>query len=536
LARDTDNRPSFIKWYREVFGFSNQVATALYDDQLFQNAATIAEFGDSEIDSVCRTLRRDSSLPIAELAVTRLKLLTFLLRHQHRTGREIGGVQNPLVRIDLATLNQLKEQKRLEDGWAANNKEPEYVSTALDLASAAKAFEKVKTILTRIRGVLGVHLVYVIRHLLIPEDHDRDPAFGDNDTITGDSEYTSHDHETITPCPILVKNCDYNLEYNELEIQGPFVPTFLTDSKKVWAILHALFSTSSVWQHVKKFKATQNGRQVYRTLHSHFFGKDKVDTMRNDILSSLKPKIYQGDCKNFNFDKYYLAHVVEHDRYASLVEYGVNPLEESMKILYFEDGIKDPTLEAARNAILVDRTRFQDFESVMNMYVTSKRSQKSESGVSPGRQISAVTGGRGGGRGGGGTGRGGRGRGDLDTRRKGLVSQADIDKMVTTVENKHYPEEVYAKFTPAEKANHWQLRNPGKERGTGHASGRKSGVSVTNVSDFATAISSAVSAISALSDTTKRTNEEGTDDVPTDQSNRNNPALARQQTKKTKPN
>ena len=48
------------------------------------------------------------------------------------------------MRIDLAILNQLKEQKRLEDGWAANNKEPEYVSIALNLASAAKGFEKVK--------------------------------------------------------------------------------------------------------------------------------------------------------------------------------------------------------------------------------------------------------------------------------------------------------------------------------------------------------------------------------------------------------
>jgi hypothetical protein len=213
MARDTDNRPNFIKWYREVFGFSNQVATALYDDQLFQDAATIAEFGDSEIDSVCHTLRRDSSLPIADLVVTRHKLLTFWLRHQHRTGRVIGGVHNPLVRIDLATLNQLKEQKRLEDGWAANNKEHEYVSIALNLASAAKAFEKVKTILTCIRGVLGVPLVYVIRHLLIPEEPDRDPAFGDKDTIAGDSEYTSHDHETITHCPILAENCDYDLEY-----------------------------------------------------------------------------------------------------------------------------------------------------------------------------------------------------------------------------------------------------------------------------------------------------------------------------------
>jgi len=333
----------------------------------------------------------------------------------------------------------------------------------------------------------------------------------------------------------LAEDCNYDLKYDELELRGPIVPTFLTDLKKVWAILHVLFSASSVWQHMKKFTATQDRRQVYRTLHSHFFGKDKVDTMHNDILSSLNSKIYQGNRKNFNFDKYGLAHVAEHNRYASLVEYGVHPLEESMKILYFEDGIKDPTLEAARNTIMVDRSRFQDFNSVMHMYVTSKRSQKSESGVSSGRQISAVTGGRGGSRGGGGAGRGGHGRGDPDAQCKGLVSQAKIDK-VTTVENKHYPEEVYAMFTAAKKAKHWQLRNPVKERGTGPTGGRKTGISVTNVSDFPPAISSAVSAISALSDMTKRTNEEGTDDEPQDPSNLDNPVLIRQQTKKTKPN
>jgi hypothetical protein len=126
MAPNSDIRPNFIKWFRDVFGFSDQVATALYDDQLFKDATTIAEFGNSEVDSVCRTLRRDSNLKVAELSVTRLKLMTFWVRHQYRTSRVIGGVQNPLVRIDLKTLTLLKEQKRLEDGWAANNKEPEH--------------------------------------------------------------------------------------------------------------------------------------------------------------------------------------------------------------------------------------------------------------------------------------------------------------------------------------------------------------------------------------------------------------------------
>ena len=338
MARDSEanpvdsNRAHFIAFFKKVLRVSDFVATALYDQQLLTDAKTIAEFGNSEVDNLCQTLRRDSKLPIAELSIARLKLLTFWVRHQLRTGRAIGGPARHLVRVTLADIDQLKEQKRLEDGWVANNKEPEYTAIPLDLASAAKAFEKVKTILTRVRGVLGVLLVYVIRHQPLPDDEARDPEFGgEDDPVTGACRYTSHDHEAITRCPILSPDADWDLEWEELEAQGPFVPSFLTDSKKVWAILHALFSTSSVWQHVKKFTTAQDGRQVYRTLHYHFFGKDKVNTMVNDILSSLKSKIYQGDRKNWTFDKYCLAYVAEHNRHASLVEYDIAPLEESMK-------------------------------------------------------------------------------------------------------------------------------------------------------------------------------------------------------------
>ncbi len=80
--RNADTITNFIQWYKDVFGFSDRVATALYDDQLFRDTSIIAELGDSKINSVCCTLCRDSGLPIAELAVTRLKLLTFWIRHQ----------------------------------------------------------------------------------------------------------------------------------------------------------------------------------------------------------------------------------------------------------------------------------------------------------------------------------------------------------------------------------------------------------------------------------------------------------------------
>jgi hypothetical protein len=138
----------------------------------------------------------------------------------NRTRRVIGGVHNPLVRVELNELTLFKEQKRLKDGWAANNKEPEYTAIALDITSAAKAFEKVKTLLTRVRGVLGVPLVYVIRHILIPKDDDNDPAIGEEDAANGLSKYTSIDHETITRCPIVTKDVDWDLELDEIRGSG----------------------------------------------------------------------------------------------------------------------------------------------------------------------------------------------------------------------------------------------------------------------------------------------------------------------------
>ena len=84
MTQNADTRPNFITCYRVVFGFSDCIATALDDDQLFKDTSTFAEFGDSKIGSICCTLCRDSGLLIAKLAVTRLKLVTFWIRHHCR--------------------------------------------------------------------------------------------------------------------------------------------------------------------------------------------------------------------------------------------------------------------------------------------------------------------------------------------------------------------------------------------------------------------------------------------------------------------
>ncbi len=375
----------------------------------------------------------------------------------------------------------------------------------------------------------GVPFVYVIRVVLIPEEEKGDPPFGDEDT-----KYTSIDMETTARAPILSDDAYiYDKDPKNLEAYGPFVPTFMTDTKKVWSILLACFGLSSTWQHVKKFASQQNGHQAWRTLYDHFFGEDKVNTMVADILSTLKSLHYSGDQRNFTFEKYCTAHVDQHNCHAALAEWNVKPLEETMKIHYFEGAITDPSFASVKNMILVDHTKLQDFDAVMRLYVNYKRSQKAETPTHQAHNVSALQG-----CGGGRQGRGGRrrgGRGGLGGRLSGGVPLEEVDK-VTNVKAWYYSLEDYAKFTPANKQKHFQLMRAMK---TARNSGKTNNSSAT-VAELMTAVSAVSAAALAISEltpvTTKRTaaecgetNDSDAIGKPEWGRNRNNPAVAGRQ-------
>ncbi len=175
----------------------------------------------------------------------------------------------------------------------------------------------------------------------------------------------------------------------------------------------------------------------------------------------------------------------------------------------------------------------------MNLNSNFKRLQKNAI-VPQGCTISALTQGRGGGR---------RGRGGFDhgrgcggnLRASGLVPQEEVNK-VTNVEAKRYPTGIYNSFTPAQKAKHWQLMNPGMTPGSGPTKGARGGTGATasgmnhQIAEFKTAISSAATAISDFTAATqkctatdKELNLTGDSRWGHDCSNNHkNPALARQ--------
>jgi hypothetical protein len=161
------------------------------------------------------------------------------------------------------------------------------------------------------------------------------------------------------------------------------------------------------------------------------------------IMTRLQLLQYDGDRRNFDFGKYVALHVVGHNDHNDLEEYGVDPLTESLKILWFQKGITDKSLDAVRASILAAPANYLTFAAVQEAYVNFKLTQKATDSPKA-RQVASFRAGRRSGtprRSGGGRGQGG---GD---RMKNLISKAELD--ACTVENKDYPTEEYKCLTLA---------------------------------------------------------------------------------------
>ncbi len=119
---------------------------------------------------------------------------------------------------------------------------------------------------------------------------------------------------------------------------------------------------------------------------------------------------------------------------------------------------------------------------------------------------------------------------------------------MTGIEAKRYPTEIYNTFTPAMKAKHWQLLNPGKNPGTGPAKGARGAAPASGmtsqIAEFQSAMSTAATVILDFTAATqKRTADDKESELTRDSggwgrlrdNNRDNPALGCQDSASKKP-
>jgi hypothetical protein len=178
-------------------------------------------------------------------------------------------------------------------------------------------------------------------------------------------------------------------------------------------------------------------------------------------MTRLQSLQYDGDIRNFDFNKYVALHVAEDNNHDDLGAYGFKPLTKNLKILWFQKGITDKSLDTVWASIFAAPASYTTFTVVQEAYVTFKLTQKV---TEPPKacQVASMRAGRRAG-----TPRcsgGGRGQGGGD-RKKNLPSKEELD--ACTIVNKDYSKEEYAHLTPTEKLKLWMIRNPGKTPGTG---------------------------------------------------------------------
>ncbi len=365
-------------------------------------------------------------------------------------------------------IKHLQAQKAIEDSLD-DSKGPDAPNMTLTPATAAASFTQMKTHLAKCRGTTGLPLKYAVCLQLkgphnAPEDGPEDPPpFGNPDSL-----YVMIDAELIACAPIFqhdLTHAQLAWPLDHLKEHGPFDPTFVQDSAKVYDydILHTTWGTLQPWTHARSAAVkTKNGCKAFRVLHTHLLGGQQLVTSGSAIMTRLQLIQYDGDRRNFDFNKYVALHVAGHNNYNDLGEYGVEPLNESLKILWFQKGITDKGLDAVwASTLATPPASYTTFTAKQEAYVNFKLTQKVTEPPKA-HQVASVRAGRCAGapcRIGGGRGQGG---GD---RKKNLPSKEELD--ACTIVNKDYSDAEYARLTPTQKHKLWMLRNPGKTPGTG---------------------------------------------------------------------
>jgi hypothetical protein len=246
-----------------------------------------------------------------------------------------------------------------------------------------------------------------------------------------------------------------------LKDKGPFTQTFIQDSTKVYDILHTVWGTSQSWTHARAAGKIKNGRKAYRTFHAQLLGGQQLVASGSAIMTKLQSLRFNGERRGFPFDKYVALHVQGHVEHDDLQQYGVEPLTDVLKILWFQNGITDKSLDAVWASINAAPTNFTAFTAMQEEYVSFKLQQK-QTDPPRGRQVSSLRAGRrSGGPSSGGRGRG-RGGGD---RSRGIFSAEELAACKVT--DHYYSKEEYNKLTPLQQQKLYQMRHPDKPLGTG---------------------------------------------------------------------
>ena len=426
-----------------------------------------------------------------------LKIIIYYIKHCDRVSRKID-----LTQVELINIRALTSQRDLERA-TKDNKTADPPS--VNLRSMPKTMENIKEWCIKIRGVTGAPLAYMMRVALMPEDED--------DALSQD--YDSVDGEMIERAPIIDLSFDYdpdNESDEDLEATGPFTTSFQIDRVALYHKLHEVFGQIECWTHAKTTGRLKCGRKVWKLLWNHYLGPNNVHHIATQATARLRTISYTGEKKQHNFATYCTQQVEEHNTIASLVPYGQNTLTEREKVAYLLEGVKCEKLkvvkcqimatDAATRTYIASARQFADY--ITTLYIDDPRALSEVATERNPKKVPWARGGRGD--------RAGRGGGG-GTR---LWTEAGVAK--AQVANKQFPPRECAKLTPDQKQKLFRLQRDSK------SATNKTNANLARIAALET----------KFKGQEKNSDEENLFATSSDESNFNNPALARQHKKAKK--
>jgi hypothetical protein len=329
-------------------------------DEGFDTLETLSELEESDIDNMMKNVwetgraqgtNAQGNVTFPFLLTKRLKAMRFWAAKLRRTGRLLNNaglfagqvIQNALAQYSIEVLRgELTEEETID--------KPKEFS---DMMKWEVFWEQWKTYTGHLRGAAKCPLSYVFRdHVQV-------------DYALHLFTFVDHDSRLIATT----------------ELQGPW---YELDNHRIYDEFKALVLKGPGWSFIKAFDRTRNGREAVLTLRRQCKGTSAIQSRKAAAYAKIASARYSGHKKTFTFDNYVEMHQNAHNTLSELDE----PVPETKKVTDFLAGITDSCLGNAKDIILGDPNRLQNFEACQQYFKTlvyNKTTQEKHE-----RQISGI--------------------------------------------------------------------------------------------------------------------------------------------------
>lgn len=340
-------------------GFNQDTAESIWAEG-FDDLDVLAQVSVEDVDAMIKNIREtrraqggaaQGNVTFTFMAVRRLKALQNWAKERIRTGRPLQPGLFTGVEMNNAVTQLSRETMREE---VHEDEDVDKPSELTDLNKWEIFWERFESFMSRLRGAAKCPYTYVFRQE------------ADVTAVTHAAVYQDHDARLVATTLL----------------QGDW---FTIDNQRVYDEFKNLVVKGPGWSFVKAFDRAKDGRGAVLALKRQCEGTSAVQSRKAAAYARIASARYTGQKRGFTFDTYVELHQSAHNTLAELNE----PVPETKKVTDFLAGISDPRISNAKDFILADPTKLNDFEACQQFFKTliyNKTTQEKHE-----RQISGVT-------------------------------------------------------------------------------------------------------------------------------------------------